>query len=84
MKIIHSTRLPKIGYVRTYNAYRCDKCGAEAKMSEYFLDGDCLPDGWSRGYVKDRGFSLQRDFCAASECRKTAASLLWPQLAKQQ
>lgn len=81
MKIIHSTRIPKIGYVRTYNAVRCDRCGTETTMGEYYLDGNCLPDGWSRGYIKDRGFSLQRDFCANTACRDKAASLLFPQLA---
>lgn len=63
MKVIHHTRLPKIGMVRTYNAIRCDSCGSEETMSEYFLDGNVLPSGWTRTYVKDRGFSIQRDHC---------------------
>lgn len=72
MKVIHQARVKKVGLLRTYNAIRCDTCSAEQVMCEYFLDGNVLPDGWTRTHVKDRGFSIQKDHCAA--CSKASAA----------
>ena len=81
MKIIHSKWTKQFGYIRAYVALRCDLCATEAAMSEYLLDGNCLPDGWSRAYTKDGAFCLQQDFCGKPACRDKAASMLDPELA---